>query len=114
MARSKPEWVVAIATITGCRQTLLSSLPGNRTNLGQGDFPTYIVSFSYKANGHTLYGSYKANSPRKIGHTFEVSYDPKHPKRNTGNEFSSGWIRAAVWIVVGCLGALAAWFKLQS
>jgi hypothetical protein len=111
MTEPKAEWVVTRATITGSRQTLLSSFAGDRTNLGEYDSPTYIVSFSYKANGRTLYGSYKANSARKIGHTFEVSYDPDHPRRNTGTDFASGWIKVAVWILGGCMAALAIWFK---
>jgi hypothetical protein len=74
--------------------------------------PEYIVSFSYSVAGRTYSGSYRAGSPSREGHHFEISYDPNNPGRNTATELMDtpvGWLIKAA-LVFGAVVA-AVWFS---
>jgi len=83
------DWVSARATIIACEQR------GSEGLTYEGEYcpPGYVVTFSYSADGQTFKGTYRASSPQKCGHDFEILYNPKHPSRNTGSDaLTQSWV----------------------
>ena len=96
-------WISTRATITDCTQTRLM-----QANVLVETYapPEFVVTFSYLADDRTFEGTYRANSPREVGHDFEILYDPKRPSRNTGSDvLNNRWAGVAA-AVVGVLAAL--------
>ncbi len=108
-------WHQVRATVTGCRRTLMSSLfvENPRESVYSGPTsPEYIVSFSYSVAGVTYTGSYRAGSPSREGHHFEISYDPNNPARNTGSDLINIGMGRLVMAALVCIGvAIAVWFS---
>jgi|ERR1700722_10331717 hypothetical protein len=101
------EWVCTQATITACKQTILG-----RESMSSESYipPEYTVTFTYDVNGRTFDGNYRANSPQKPGHAFDILYDPEHPHRNTGSDvLQNPWIRIAAWVLGGISVLIGIW-----
>src|SRR3954466_4122736 len=98
-------WLPVSAVVIGCRPSWSRAVDGETYSLGQ-----YVVTFAYEVLGKTYRGWYFAGSPAEEGKTFEILYDPRHPKRNTGSEYrGSVWLKVVVGIFAGVFGALLIW-----
>ena len=103
--QTSDNWLPVSAVVIGCRPSW--SRAGDET-YSPGE---YVVTFAYEVLGKTYEGWYFAGSPAEKGRTFEILYDPLHPKRNTGSEYrGSIWMRVVAWTVAGAVGAILIWF----
>jgi hypothetical protein len=75
-------WPIAKATVTDCNQSLLRSSYGGDGTIAR---PEYKAYFEYRVNGTCYQGSMIVGTKWKSGRTFEISYDPNHPRRNTAS-----------------------------
>ena len=70
----------------------------------------YVITFAYDAAGSTVRGKYTTRTPPELGHKFDILYDPKHPKRNTGSDGPvNPWVKWAVRIVGIGIAILVHW-----
>jgi hypothetical protein len=100
-------WLPVSAVVIGCRPSWSRAGGGETYSPGE-----YVVTFAYEVLGKEYRGWYFAGSPREEGKTFEILYDPRHPKRNTGSEYrGSIWMKAAALIFGGCLAAFLIWLQ---
>ena len=103
-------WTPTLATVENQRRTwdtwfVNESLPGES---GAYEMAEFVITFSYAVKGTTYTGKFTANSPREIGETFPILFDPSTPKVNSGSDRKvNPWLRAAVW-----LGGIAIAFLL--
>lgn len=106
------EWIVAKATVTGCSPSLLHSSWGDSTNAPRTE---YRLTFTYRVNGEQYHGSMRVGSSWKVGRSFEVSYDPRHPKRNTASRSFDpyDWRMYLFYGVVWCIALLVFYFCIR-
>jgi hypothetical protein len=91
-------WSAAFATVTASRSTY------NSWSLD--DPAEFLITFSYSAEGKVYTGKYKAGSPKDVGDTFEISFNPDNPQENTGEDPKlKPWVRAFA-IILGTLVTL--------
>ncbi|WP_396127212.1 DUF3592 domain-containing protein [Edaphobacter bradus] len=101
-------WNVTRATVTSCRRSFNSFFSaGVISDTGGPPTPTtYVAIFEYQVSGTKYSGKMRRSTPIEPGHHFEISYDPKHPSRNTGSDFQGPWwFRIMVWTLGAALGA---------
>jgi hypothetical protein len=90
------DWMLTQATIKSVRRKFLP-----RTFDDNGYITEYVVTFAYDVEGRKWTGKYTTSVQPKIGHQFEILYDPKHPNRNNGVDSPMNpWLKWAVRLVV--------------
>ena len=96
-----PLWRPASARVENWRRTLDTWFVDESSpdEVGTYQLAKFVITFSYVVKDNTYSGKFTAGSPRDIGETFEILYDPEKPEVNTGSDKKmSPWMRAAAWI----------------
>lgn len=97
MAR-KSEWKPATAEIVSYRISWFRSLAG----AGEDDYytasTTYIADYVYEVDGTFHRRSRHVDGPDRIGETFELTYDPAHPIRNSAPDQTIDLRSPGTWI----------------
>jgi hypothetical protein len=103
MSASEPElpWTPVLAKVTSCRRTVdtwfvRESVPTDGLLYERARF---VVYFSYSVAAKEYSGRYTAYSPREVGETFEILFDPEHPECNTGSDKE-----IKIWLKVAAVG----------
>lgn len=80
----------------------ISKVVGVGTHTKDGD--EYVVTFTYKVDGHYYGGECNAIAPFKLleGGSIRVGYNPANPEENSLNRKRSpaGWYRLAVFAAI--------------
>ena len=103
-------WTITKATVTSCRPTFLSEGVVDETG-GPASPTTYIVTFEYEVNGTKYRGKMRRDTPVNSGHHFEISYDSRHPSRNTGSDFQMTYIRVIGWATGAAVAGTILYFQ---
>ena len=75
------DWIPIEATVTDVSSEVVSSSPGRH---GSNSSTYYIMAYEYAVDGKTYTGSTgRMSSPRLIGDTITVKYNPEVPEENT-------------------------------
>lgn len=75
------DWIPIEATVTDVSSEVVSSSPGRH---GSNSSTYYIMAYEYAVDGKTYTGSTgRMSSPRLIGDTITVKYNPEVPEDNT-------------------------------
>lgn len=73
------DWITTSATVTD-----VSSEEGSSSSLHNSHITYYIMTYEYVVDGKTYTGSTgRMSSPRLVGDTITVKYDPEMPEENT-------------------------------
>ena len=73
------DWITTSATVTD-----VSSEEGSSSSLHNSHITYYIMTYEYAVDGETYTGrTGRMSSPRLIGDTITVKYDPEMPEENT-------------------------------
>ena len=73
------DWITTSATVTD-----VSSEKGSSSSLHDSHITHYIMTYEYVVDGETYTGSTgRMSSPRLVGDTITVKYDPEMPEENT-------------------------------
>ena len=74
-------WLTTQATVTDVSSEVVSSSPGRH---GSNSSTYYIMAYEYAVDGETYTGrTGRMSSPRLVGDTITVKYDPEMPEENT-------------------------------
>lgn len=75
------DWIPIEATVTDVSSEVVSSSPGRH---GSNSSTYYIMAYEYAVDGETYTGrTGRMSSPRLVGDTITVKYDPEMPEENT-------------------------------
>ena len=75
------DWLTTQATVTDVSSEVVRSSPGRH---GSNSSTYYIMAYEYAVDGETYTGrTGRMSSPRLVGDTITVKYDPEMPEENT-------------------------------
>ena len=105
-------WVVTTATVMSSSQSLLRSSYGGDNSVPR---PEYNVRFSYRVNGKQYYGTMSMGTRWDEGRTFEISYDPQKPRRNSASRSFDpyDWHSYIRYLIVWGLGAILTYLLIR-
>lgn len=101
------DWITTSATVTD-----VSSEEGSSSSLHNSHITYYIMTYEYVVDGKTYTGSTgRMSSPRLVGDTITVKYDPEMPEENTAI-LSPNTRDLVVLLILGTAIAVAGFFSL--
>lgn len=101
------DWIPIEATVTDVSSEVVSSSPGRH---GSNSSTYYIMAYEYAVDGKTYTGSTgRMSSPRLIGDTITVKYNPEVPEENTAI-LSPNTHNLVVLLVLGAAIAVVGFF----
>ena len=102
---SQNDWISTEATVTD-----VSSEEGSSSPPHSSSTTYYIMTYEYVVDGKTYTGSTgRMSSPRLVGDTITVKYDPEMPEENTAN-LSPNTPNLVVLLIFGTAIAVAGFF----
>ena len=101
------DWIPIEATVTDVSSEVVSSSPGRH---GSNSSTYYIMAYEYAVDGETYTGrTGRMSSPRLVGDTITVKYDPEMPEENTAT-LSPNTHNLVVLLIFGTAIAVAGFF----
>ena len=99
------DWSTTSATVTD-----VSSEEGSSSSLHNSHITYYIMTYEYAVDGETYTGrTGRMSSPRLVGDTITVKYDPEMPEENTAT-LSPNTHNLVVLLILGTAIAVAGFF----
>ena len=99
------DWITTSATVTD-----VSSEEGSSSSLHNSHITYYIMTYEYVVDGKTYTGSTgRMSSPRLVGDTITVKYDPEMPEENTAT-LSPNTHNLVVLLIFGTAIAVVGFF----